>query len=91
MTVFVCVLKVHVCACMLVCVSVCVCGLCARVCMCVHVCVHPCQYVVQVPMIMGMLGVWYNNFFGAQSHALLPYDQVCSCLFDIFEARISLL
>ncbi|XP_065915812.1 glucose-6-phosphate isomerase-like [Dysidea avara] len=28
-----------------------------------------------VPMIMGMLGVWYNNFFGAQSHSLLPYDQ----------------
>ena len=27
-------------------------------------------------MIMGVLGVWYNNFFGAQSHALLPYDQV---------------
>ncbi len=25
---------------------------------------------------MGVLGVWYNNFFGAQSHALLPYDQV---------------
>ena len=30
----------------------------------------------QVPVIMGVLGVWYNNFFGAQSHALLPYDQV---------------
>lgn len=28
-----------------------------------------------VPAIMGVLGVWYNNFFGAQSHALLPYDQ----------------
>ena len=27
-------------------------------------------------MIMGVLGVWYNNFFGAQSHTLLPYDQV---------------
>ena len=27
-------------------------------------------------MIMGVLGVWYNNFYGAQSHALLPYDQV---------------
>ena len=27
-----------------------------------------------VPVIMGMLGVWYNNFFGAQSHAILPYD-----------------
>lgn len=33
---------------------------------------------MQVPAIMGMLGVWYNNFFGAQSHALLPYDQVIS-------------
>jgi glucose-6-phosphate isomerase len=28
-----------------------------------------------IPVIMGVLGVWYNNFFGAQSHALLPYDQ----------------
>lgn len=35
---------------------------------------------MQVPAIMGMLGVWYNNFFGAQSHALLPYDQVISWL-----------
>lgn len=34
---------------------------------------------LQVPAIMGMLGVWYNNFFGAQSHALLPYDQVGRC------------
>lgn len=28
-----------------------------------------------VPVIMALLGVWYNNFFGAQSHAILPYDQ----------------
>ena len=28
-----------------------------------------------MPVIMGMLGVWYNNFFGAQTHAILPYDQ----------------
>src|SRR5450759_4133627 len=27
------------------------------------------------PVIMGLLGIWYNNFFGAQSHAILPYDQ----------------
>jgi len=27
------------------------------------------------PVILGVLGVWYNNFYGAQSHALLPYDQ----------------
>ena len=32
--------------------------------------------ILQVPALMGVLGVWYNNFFGAQSHALLPYDQV---------------
>ncbi len=28
-----------------------------------------------IPVIMAMLGIWYNNFFGAQSHAILPYDQ----------------
>ncbi len=28
-----------------------------------------------MPVLMGMLGVWYNNFFGAQSIAVLPYEQ----------------
>ncbi|QSE96593.1 glucose-6-phosphate isomerase [Fulvivirga lutea] len=28
-----------------------------------------------LPVILALLGVWYNNFFGAESHALLPYDQ----------------
>jgi glucose-6-phosphate isomerase len=28
-----------------------------------------------IPVIMGLLGLWYNNFFEAQSHAILPYDQ----------------
>ncbi|UII18945.1 glucose-6-phosphate isomerase [Fulvivirga ligni] len=28
-----------------------------------------------IPVILGLLGIWYNNFYGAQSHALLPYDQ----------------
>ncbi|MFC1536921.1 glucose-6-phosphate isomerase [Pseudomonadota bacterium] len=28
-----------------------------------------------MPVILGLLGVWYNNFFGADSHAILPYDQ----------------
>ncbi len=31
-----------------------------------------------IPVIMGLLGIWYNNFFGAQSHAILPYDQYLS-------------
>ena len=28
-----------------------------------------------LPVLMGLLTVWYNNFFGAQSVAVLPYDQ----------------
>jgi glucose-6-phosphate isomerase len=28
-----------------------------------------------MPAIQGMLNVWYNNFFGSQTHAVLPYSQ----------------
>ena len=28
-----------------------------------------------MPVIMALLGIWYTNFFGAQSEAILPYDQ----------------
>ncbi|MDY0146105.1 MAG: glucose-6-phosphate isomerase [Kiritimatiellia bacterium] len=28
-----------------------------------------------LPVILALLGIWYGNFFGAQSTALLPYDQ----------------
>ena len=28
-----------------------------------------------LPATLGLLGIWYNNFFGAQTHAILPYDQ----------------
>jgi len=28
-----------------------------------------------IPVILGLIGVWYNNFFAAQTHAVLPYDQ----------------
>ena len=31
-----------------------------------------------IPVIMGLLGIWYNNFFGAQTHVILPYDQYMS-------------
>jgi glucose-6-phosphate isomerase len=31
-------------------------------------------YEQNIPVIMGLLGVWYNNFFNAESYALLPYD-----------------
>ncbi len=28
-----------------------------------------------LPVLMGVLGVWYNNFFGAQTVGIFPYDQ----------------
>ena len=28
-----------------------------------------------IPVILALLGIWYNNFFGAQTQAILPYDQ----------------
>ena len=28
-----------------------------------------------IPVVMAMLGVWYNNFYNADSMAILPYDQ----------------
>jgi glucose-6-phosphate isomerase len=28
-----------------------------------------------LPVLLGLLGVWYINFFGAESHAVLPYSQ----------------
>ncbi|RSO06804.1 glucose-6-phosphate isomerase [Streptomyces sp. WAC 05379] len=30
------------------------------------------------PMIMGLLGIWYGNLFGAESHAVLPYSHYLS-------------
>ncbi|HOU90812.1 MAG TPA: glucose-6-phosphate isomerase [Polyangiaceae bacterium] len=31
-----------------------------------------------IPVIMGLLGVWYGGFFDAHAHAILPYDQYLS-------------
>jgi len=28
-----------------------------------------------IPVLMAMIGIWYTNFFGAESEAILPYDQ----------------
>ena len=28
-----------------------------------------------IPALLGLIGIWYNNFFGAASNAVLPYDQ----------------
>jgi len=38
-----------------------------------HFCTAPLDQ--NLPVLMGLLAVWYNNFFDAQTHAVLPYDQ----------------
>jgi len=38
-----------------------------------------------IPVIMGLLGIWYNNFYNAESHALLPYDQSLRYFADYFQ------
>jgi glucose-6-phosphate isomerase len=38
-----------------------------------------------IPVIMALLGIWYNNFFNADSHALLPYDQSMRYFADYFQ------
>jgi len=32
-------------------------------------------FAQNLPVLMGLLGLWYNNFFGAQTAAVLPYEQ----------------
>jgi len=38
-----------------------------------HFCAAPLDK--NLPVILALMGVWYNNFFGAQTEAILPYDQ----------------
>lgn len=33
------------------------------------------EFDQNMPVILALLGIWYNNFFEAESHAILPYDQ----------------
>ena len=38
-----------------------------------------------MPVILGLIGIWYNNFFGAQTVAILPYDYYLSQLPAYFQ------
>ncbi|OAI10995.1 glucose-6-phosphate isomerase [Methylomonas lenta] len=38
-----------------------------------------------IPVIMGLLGVWYNNFFEAETYAILPYAQSLKYFADYFQ------
>ncbi|WP_430814129.1 glucose-6-phosphate isomerase [Carboxylicivirga sp. RSCT41] len=32
-------------------------------------------FEANLPVILAMIGIWYNNFYGAETEAILPYDQ----------------
>jgi glucose-6-phosphate isomerase len=36
------------------------------------------DYRKNMPVQLALTGIWYNNFWGAQTHAILPYDQYMS-------------
>jgi len=42
-------------------------------------------FETNIPVIMALLGIWYNNFFDAHSHAILPYDQYMSAFPAYFQ------
>ena len=33
------------------------------------------EFEENIPVILGLLGIWYNNFFESETEAILPYDQ----------------
>ncbi|RKS75252.1 glucose-6-phosphate isomerase [Motilibacter peucedani] len=38
-----------------------------------------------VPVLLGLIGIWYRDFFGAQTHAVLPYSQYLDKLADYLQ------
>lgn len=36
------------------------------------------EFSQNIPIIMALIGIWYNNFYGAESVAILPYEQYLS-------------
>ncbi|GAB3966339.1 glucose-6-phosphate isomerase [Actinoallomurus acanthiterrae] len=38
-----------------------------------------------VPLLLGLLGIWYNDFHGAQTHAVLPYSHYLSRFTDYLQ------
>jgi glucose-6-phosphate isomerase len=38
-----------------------------------------------IPVLMALLGIWYNNFFHAGSHAVLPYDEYLALFADYLQ------
>jgi len=43
------------------------------------------QYRENIPVVMALMGIWYNNFYGAQTQAILPYDQYMHAFAKYFQ------
>jgi glucose-6-phosphate isomerase len=48
-----------------------------------HFCTAPLEQ--NMPVVLALLGVWYNNFYGAATQALLPYDQALEYFVPYFQ------
>ncbi len=44
-----------------------------------------------LPVILALVGIWHNDFYGAQTHALLPYDQYLHKFADYFQQAMCFL
>ena len=42
-------------------------------------------YAQNIPVTMALLGIWYNNFFGAETEAILPYDETMAFFPSYFQ------
>lgn len=44
-----------------------------------------------IPFILALIGIWYNNFYGAETQAILPYDQVKAffCLIETISINLN--
>ncbi len=36
---------------------------------------HKMEFDENIPVVLALIGIWYNNFYGAETEAILPYDQ----------------
>ena len=43
---------------------------------------------LNMPVVLGMLSVWYNNFFNAETEAVIPYSQYLSKLVDYLQQAV---
>ena len=47
------------------------------------------KFEENIPVILALIGIWYNNFYGAETEAILPYDQYMHRFSAYFQDRKS--